>query len=74
MIQHNNNPKHEAFRHAATIEILMTKMLPQIAKLHDGATWADVGSLRASRDHVIEAAFVLGAITEEQAKDMGVDL
>lgn len=73
MIQHND-PRREAMKHTLVIEAMMARMLPKVAEYENRGTWADVGSLRHSRDLLIEAAFAVGAITEDEAKALGVEL
>ena len=75
MIQHKQrSARHEAFRHALTIEALMAKMLPKINEHVERGAWDDAGSLGYAAEKMIEAAFAVGAITEEDAARLGVTL
>lgn len=60
--------------HATAIAELFEKMQ---AALPDCRTvnWSDVGSTAHARELIVQAAFALGAITEEEARDVhGVEL
>lgn len=76
MIQHKQQrtARTEAFRHALVIEALMAKMLPKISEHVERGTWADAGSLGHAAEKMVEAAFALGAITEEEGAKLGVEL
>ena len=76
----NNNakrtPQAAATQHANEIAKLISAIEGgTINHSNMGPNWADVGSLGAARERLVQAAFALGQITEEEAlADHGVEL